>query len=196
MREPDDGHICFSIEETSSPGMKQIVGDFIFVRERRLRIHGETFCFAPAERLRLFYSNRHTVPLVLALHELATNAVKYGALAQPKGRIAVTWRVLKTSGAGRLSLEWRETGVPAIDPTPARRGFGLRRCKGGLEFGRARIECGDVGLELSVTGRQAVGVPGAEQLSVGDANGTAPMINLRGGSTCCSGPMASATRPA
>jgi hypothetical protein len=31
-------------------------------------------------------------------------------------------------------------------------------------------------------------VPGAEQLSVGDANGTAPMINLRGGSTCCSGP--------
>lgn len=70
----------------------------------------------------------------LALHELATNAVKYGALAQPRGHIAVTWRVTHAAGRGRLSLEWRETGVPAIDPAPARRGFGRDLIERGLPY--------------------------------------------------------------
>jgi two-component system, chemotaxis family, CheB/CheR fusion protein len=70
----------------------------------------------------------------LALHELATNAVKYGALAHPRGHIAVSWRVLRTAGGSRLSLEWRETGVPALNPSPARLGFGRDLIERGLPY--------------------------------------------------------------
>jgi two-component system CheB/CheR fusion protein len=70
----------------------------------------------------------------LALHELATNAVKYGALSQPKGHVSVTWRVLQTAAGGRLSLEWRESGVPALDPSPARHGFGRDLIERGLPY--------------------------------------------------------------
>jgi two-component system CheB/CheR fusion protein len=70
----------------------------------------------------------------LALHELATNAVKYGALAGPKGRVAVHWRVLDTSAGPRLLLEWRETGVAALDMRPTRSGFGRELIERGLPF--------------------------------------------------------------
>lgn len=60
--------------------------------------------------------------LALLLHELATNAVKYGALAQPQARLEVSWEI-ETNGAGRsLRLAWRESGV-RMEPTE-RRGFG------------------------------------------------------------------------
>jgi len=70
----------------------------------------------------------------LALHELATNSVKYGALAQPKGRLAIEWRVFNTSDGQRLSLEWRERGVPAIDAAPERTGFGRMLIEQGLPY--------------------------------------------------------------
>lgn len=54
----------------------------------------------------------------LALHELATNAAKYGALSTPEGRVAVTWR-----GEEEIVLDWIETGGPPVAP-PRRRGFG------------------------------------------------------------------------
>ena len=55
----------------------------------------------------------------LALHELATNASKYGALSTPGGRVALTWTVLD----GRFRLEWREVGGPTVTK-PQTRGFG------------------------------------------------------------------------
>lgn len=58
--------------------------------------------------------------LALALHETATNAVKYGALSRPNGSIRVTW----DAGHDDFNLEWEETGGPAIDGTPQARGFG------------------------------------------------------------------------
>jgi two-component sensor histidine kinase len=61
-------------------------------------------------------------PLAMALHELATNAVKYGALSAPAGRVAVTWRVREA----RLMLDWHEQGGPALAGKPERRGFGSR----------------------------------------------------------------------
>lgn len=65
------------------------------------------------------------VALSLCLHELATNASKYGALSGDSGRVRLAWRVEETNGPRRLELEWRETGGPA--PTPAaRQGFGVR----------------------------------------------------------------------
>jgi len=60
--------------------------------------------------------------IALALHELTTNAVKYGALSVPSGRIALTWR---RQSVNRLSLRWVETGGPQVVP-PTRQGFGTR----------------------------------------------------------------------
>jgi len=64
-----------------------------------------------------------TLTLAMALHELATNAAKYGALSVPKGRVEVTWSVVDAAESPRVAIEWVETGGPPVKP-PARRGFG------------------------------------------------------------------------
>lgn len=62
--------------------------------------------------------------LVLALHELATNAVKYGALSGPEGRVSLLWQ---SQADGRTVIEWRESGGPAVvEPPRESRGFGTR----------------------------------------------------------------------
>ncbi|HEY8571542.1 sensor histidine kinase [Phenylobacterium sp.] len=63
----------------------------------------------------------------MALHELATNATKYGALSLPEGRVELRWR----AEAGAVDLEWRESGGPAVSPPPGR-GFGSRLLSQGL----------------------------------------------------------------
>ncbi|UCI06313.1 sensor histidine kinase [Mesorhizobium sp. B1-1-8] len=62
----------------------------------------------------------------LTLHELTTNAVKYGALWQPGGHIAVCWTLEKTSrgGSAILALEWTESGLTLSGAEPKRSGFG------------------------------------------------------------------------
>lgn len=66
-------------------------------------------------------SDAKGVPFGLLLHELATNAVKYGAWAQPGGIIAVSWRLTD----GMVAFEWRETcSGPCTPPDVTRRGFG------------------------------------------------------------------------
>ena len=67
------------------------------------------------------------VSLALAIHELATNAVKYGALSVDGGFVRIAWRVKPTAGerGGRLHFEWREQGGPPV-AAPSRRGFGTR----------------------------------------------------------------------
>lgn len=68
------------------------------------------------------------VALGLAMHELATNAVKYGALATHTGRVDVRWSV----ESGVLKLNWRETGGPPIVTSEVQRGFGARLLEKGL----------------------------------------------------------------
>jgi PAS domain S-box-containing protein len=67
------------------------------------------------------------VAVGLAMHELATNAVKYGALSSAAGRVDVSW----TAEAGKLRLTWRESGGPPVKK-PAQRGFGARLLEQGL----------------------------------------------------------------
>jgi two-component system CheB/CheR fusion protein len=63
--------------------------------------------------------------IALAIHELATNAAKYGALASPGGRIRVQWDVDKSEAQQEiLVFEWTESGVHLAQETPRRRGFG------------------------------------------------------------------------
>ncbi len=63
--------------------------------------------------------------LALGIHELATNAVKYGALAQADGRLRVTWSVARGSRGHNATIAWEEAGVDMPEPSPmGRRGYG------------------------------------------------------------------------
>lgn len=88
---------------------------------------------------------RATLSLSLLLHELSTNAMKYGALSQPTGRVRVTWDV----AGDELVLRWQETGgPPAAEPT--QKGFGSRLINMGL------IGTGGVDLRYLSTGFEAI----------------------------------------
>lgn len=67
--------------------------------------------------------------LAMALHELATNAVKYGALGQPNGRLAIEWQLQSSGENGKpwLHIDWRESGVEMLPPDAATRGTGQGR---------------------------------------------------------------------
>jgi two-component sensor histidine kinase len=69
----------------------------------------------------LALSAHAALALAMAVHELCTNAVKHGALAEEAGRVAIAWHAEES----RLRWTWRETGRPSAQ-APARRGFGLR----------------------------------------------------------------------
>lgn len=85
----------------------------------RFRIEGEPLRLRP----------KAVLALSLAFHELATNAVKYGALSEDSGSVSIRWRVDPRSS--RFKLVWKESGGPAVRP-PARRGFGSRLVERGL----------------------------------------------------------------
>lgn len=72
---------------------------------------------------RVLLSRQETQTLAMAIHELATNAVKYGAFSQPSGHLGISWTVEGGAHGRKLSLEWIEQGVP-ISAQPARKGFG------------------------------------------------------------------------
>ena len=71
---------------------------------------------------RILLPPRGALAMAMALHELYTNAVKYGALSNDAGRIELEWRLTAETPA-RLELVWRELGGPPVAP-PNRRGFG------------------------------------------------------------------------
>ena len=79
----------------------------------------------------VWLSAKMALSISMALHELATNAVKYGALSNETGRVAITWRMLQEPEGRRLRLEWSEKDGPAVVP-PRRKGFGSRLIERGL----------------------------------------------------------------
>ena len=94
-------------------------------------------------------SPSQALALSLAVHELASNAAKYGALSRPEGRVELRWTVQ----AGRLELSWRESGGPPVVP-PSRRGFGSRLIENALcrdLDGQTRLEFAPEGVRCSIT---------------------------------------------
>ena len=92
-------------------------------------------------------SARAAQSLCLALHELATNAVKYGALAAAQGRVHLEWSV-QSGEALPFRIVWREVGGPRVQ-VPERTGFGQRMIRGSVEYelaGAARLDFLDEGL--------------------------------------------------
>jgi PAS domain S-box-containing protein len=83
---------------------------------------------------------RVALSIAMALHELGTNAVKYGALSNESGRVAIAWSVARGPET-RLTLRWSESGGPPV-AKPTRTGFGSRL----IERGLARELAGEVQL--------------------------------------------------
>jgi two-component sensor histidine kinase len=86
--------------------------------DRRFVMHGPPLRLKPNVAL----------SLSLAVHELCTNAAKYGALSNADGRVELTWRVRPE---GRLHIRWAENDGPPVE-CPSRTGFGTRLIKGAL----------------------------------------------------------------
>lgn len=72
---------------------------------------------------------RASTSLALAVHEIATNAAKYGSLSVPNGRVEMRWRETETE----LELDWRESGGPSVDAAAGLPGFGTRLIRMSIE---------------------------------------------------------------
>jgi len=98
--------------------------------------HGEQVSLCGPEKVRLRSSTVQT--LALGLHELATNALKHGALSRPKGRLSVRWSVQSPArGERRLEIEWLETGVSAQlgpEDEAERKGYGRELIERALPY--------------------------------------------------------------
>lgn len=115
--------------------VEQAIAAYRELGQSRFRVSGPGLMLQPKAAL----------ALSLALHELATNAVKYGALSTPTGGVDVEWRV--TRDPKRFHLLWTETGGPKVEP-PERRGFGSRL----VERGLSQDIAGDVRLDFTIDG--------------------------------------------
>ena len=107
-------------------------------KEARVRIDGPAVMLEP--------STAQTV--AISLHELATNAAKYGSLSAADGRVEITW---SRTADRRLSLRWIESGGPTATP-PTQRGFGTRIVENmiGQLKGEVRFDWLDQGLTCEI----------------------------------------------
>jgi PAS domain S-box-containing protein len=117
--------------QSSPPGRVEIVGDDVSL---------------PA---------RAASPIAMAIHELATNAVKYGSLSVPHGRVRVEWSLHEDGEIGQphVLLRWSESGGPPVTEPPSP-GFGTELIQGGIAYelhGEARIEFKPEGVCCTMT---------------------------------------------
>jgi two-component system CheB/CheR fusion protein len=122
-------HDLLSLKSWDRAQLRDVVGTalraFQEAHRARFMIEGPDDIWLEANRSLL---------LAMALHELATNAVKYGALSNGNGHVRVTWDLPKSGGSKRLILRWEERGGPTVRP-PERKGFGSQLIKRALQAG-------------------------------------------------------------
>ena len=104
-------------EEWQSASLADLVGlqlgPYLDRRESQVSVEGPTVLLKPDSAQNLGF----------ALHELATNAAKYGALSVPEGRVSIAWRLLPETDGNGVELDWVESCGPAV-VKPTHRGFG------------------------------------------------------------------------
>jgi two-component sensor histidine kinase/ABC-type multidrug transport system ATPase subunit len=106
-------HNLLSAQEWTSADLGEIIGQEVAVFDpERISLDGPSFTVSP----------RCSISLAMLIHELSTNAVKYGALSSDTGTVTIDWR---EQPDGCLTLAWRETGGPPA-AEPVRKGFGTR----------------------------------------------------------------------
>ena len=112
-------HDVLTRESCEGADLAEVVGQAIAPYAGR---DGERFHIeGPPVRVRPSMS----LAIAMAIQELATNAVKYGALSNAGGAVTIDWSVVNGAEAPRLAFRWSERGGPPVKP-PARRGFGSR----------------------------------------------------------------------
>lgn len=102
----------------------------------------------------LILPEKAALALALALNELATNAMKYGALSTPKGRINISWAKTEIESVPSLRFEWTETKGPVLKGQPERKGFGSRLVSTVLQNdfeGQVQVNYLPSGLQLTLT---------------------------------------------
>ncbi len=98
-------------------------------------------------------SPRCALALSLALHELTTNAIKYGALSVDTGRVDLSWALTPDADATAFALTWTEHGGPPVSP-PARNGFGagmIQRALAGYVGGTSTLTYAPQGVAFALT---------------------------------------------
>jgi two-component sensor histidine kinase len=128
------------------------MGHHLDVRESQVSMNGPAVLLRPEAAQNLG----------LALHELATNAAKYGALSVPKGRISITWRKVEAKTGAGIEIMWIEVGGPRVEK-PQRRGFGTDVIKRNL----SRALDADVDLSFPAAGVRCVILIPASHLTAG-----------------------------
>ena len=119
-------HDLLTRENWKSAGLRQVIGDavgpFVGTNPDRIGLTGEDVRFPPKAAL----------ALSVVFNELATNAVKHGALSNTEGKVRIAWKTHEAPGGRRLVLKWEETGGPLVKP-PSHKGFGSTVIERGLE---------------------------------------------------------------
>lgn len=122
--------------------------------------------------------------IALVLHELATNAVKYGALSADEGRLHVSWKQIERAGTPHLTLIWTERGGPPVT-TPSRRGFGSTVIRSSVE----RQLKGTVDLEWHAEGLMgALTFPADQVVVMAEIAPSAPAATPRAAPARCATP--------
>ncbi len=114
-----EAHNLLSQEKWQGSELRDVIGrvlqPFLLSNRDRLRMAGPLVPLSP----------RLAVVLSMIVHEIATNAAKYGALSNETGRVALDWEVTHEASKPRLRLIWTESGGPPVT-VPVQRGFGSR----------------------------------------------------------------------
>jgi PAS domain S-box-containing protein len=112
------------------------IGKLIRMELDALGVRGDTELRVKIDGPPVPLRNSIVQTLALAMHELATNALKHGALSQSEGRLSVTWKLLRSEAAERsLSIEWSETGTAGeVEALPNRRGYGRELIERALPY--------------------------------------------------------------
>ena len=128
------------------------IGDVVVHALAPFRMRKESFCI---EGTPVRLSAKQALSLALAINELATNALKYGALSEAGGTVRIAWKAGRPGSEDEFRLEWRESGGPPVAP-PTRRGFGSRIIDTALAqdfMGEARLAYDPGGVHYALTTR-------------------------------------------
>jgi PAS domain S-box-containing protein len=117
--------------------VREAIEPYLRKEEDRFKLEGGPVWLPP----------RMALAIAMALQELATNAVKYGALSNETGRVAIEWALDFAGDMPKLRLRWSETGGPPVE-APTRQGFGSRLIQRNL----ARELDGEVSLDFAPSG--------------------------------------------
>lgn len=129
--------------QTDSASVDRVVQEAVNIHDdtgKRFRVSGPGTLIGPSAAL----------SLGLMLHELGTNALKYGALSVPMGWVSIGWTIEGEGPAATFQLDWQEQGGPAVTP-PTRKGFGSRLIQRGLAGGDVLLRYNDEGVHCTLS---------------------------------------------